>query len=147
MSDTSPPLEVRPFTTADRAALVELWARVFPDDPPHNAPQVMIDDKLANSPEQLLVGYEDGELVAAVIAGYDGTRGWIYHLAVDPSRRRRGHGAAMLRAAERVLADAGCSKVNLQVRSDNDAVITFYEALGYTVEDRVSMGRHLGRPR
>jgi len=134
---------VRPYRPSDRDALVALWAHVFPDDPGRNAPERMIDNKARVQPELLLVA-EDGEaLVGAVMAGFDGTRGWIHHLAVTPEKRRRGLGAALVRAAEDGLIRLGCPKVNLQVRAENDAVVGFYESLGYAVEARVSMGRVL----
>ena len=146
MTAPSSDLEVRSFRQSDHTGLCALWTRVFPDDPPHNAPQVMIESKLAVAPEQLLVGLVGSQVVAAIIAGYDGTRGWIYHLAVDPDCRRRRYGASMVRAAERLLVEAGCTKVNLQVRSGNETVIGFYESMGYGIEERVSMGRRLSSP-
>jgi ribosomal protein S18 acetylase RimI-like enzyme len=136
-------LLIHPFQPSDRAALEALWGRVFPDDPPHNAPAAMIDSKLKVQPELLLVGLLEGQLVAAVIAGYDGVRGWLYHLAVAPEWRRQGFATQLVRAAERGLFNLGCTKVNLQVRATNVAVIGLYEALGYAVEERVSMGRAL----
>jgi ribosomal protein S18 acetylase RimI-like enzyme len=82
-------------------------------------------------------------VVGSVMGGYDGHRGWIYALAVKPSHRRRGIASALMHAIERRLAAAGCGKLNLQVRASNSAVIAFYEALGFAVEARVSMGKRL----
>lgn len=135
---------VRAFRAGDRAELVALWTTVFPDDPPWNAPARMIDTKLGVQPELLLVAVRDTKLVGAVIAGFDGVRGWLYHLAVLPEWRRRGIATALVRAGERGLAALGCSKVNLQVRATNSEVIAFYRSLGYSVEERASMGRRLG---
>jgi ribosomal protein S18 acetylase RimI-like enzyme len=123
--------------------VVALWGRVFPDDPPRNAPAVMIDNKLKVQPELLLVGEVDGAIAGAVMAGYDGVRGWIYHLAVDPEFRRRGYGARLVRAAEEGLRRLGCPKANLQVRAANRQAVAFYQSVGYEVEERVSMGRRL----
>ncbi len=81
---------VRAYRPADHAALVVLWDRVFPDDPPRNAPAAMIERKLQTQPELLLVGEAGQTITGAVIAGFDGVRGWIYHLAVAPEFRRRG---------------------------------------------------------
>lgn len=136
-------LSIRSFQHADRRALEALWARVFPDDPPWNAPSTMIENKLKVQPELLLVGTLNEELVGAVIAGFDGVRGWIYHLAVQPEWRRRGFAMQLVRAAEAGLRSIGCSKVNLQVRATNGAVIALYQSLGYATEERVSMGRRL----
>jgi len=138
------PITIRPFEPADRAALEELWSRVFADDPPRNAPSLLIDSKLKVQPELLLVGLVDATLVGAVVAGFDGVRGWLYHLAVSPAWRRRGFATALVRAAEHELLRLGCPKVNLQVRAENAAVVAFYRRLGYESEERVSMGRRLG---
>ena len=134
---------IRSFREADRVQLVQLWSAVFPDDPPRNAPDRMIDGALAVRPESLLVAVLDGVVVGAVIAGFDGVRGWIYHLAVAPAHRRRGIATRLLRDAEAALRARGCSKINLQVRATNDGVVAFYRALGYEIEERLSMGRTL----
>jgi ribosomal protein S18 acetylase RimI-like enzyme len=134
---------VRAFRAGDREEVERLWARVFPDDPPSNAPAVMIDNKLKVQPELFLVGVVDGGVVGAVMAGFDGVRGWVHHLAVSPDHRRCGVGTALVRAAESGLAGLGCPKVNLQVRATNAEVVAFYRQLGYAIEDRVSMGRRL----
>ena len=103
----------------------------------------MIETKLKVQPELLLVGSVGEDLVGAVMAGFDGVRGWIHHLAVAPERRRRGFATQLVRAAERGLHALGCTKVNLQVRATNAEVVAFYRTLGYGVEERVSMGRRL----
>lgn len=134
---------VRSFQAADRAALEALWARVFPDDPPWNAPSLMIEQKLKVQPELLLVACLADELVGAVITAFDGTRAWIYHLAVAPEWRRHGFASALVRAAEQRVQALGATKVNLQVRATNGEVIALYRSLGYAIEERVSMGRRL----
>ena len=113
---------IRSFREADEEPLTALWERVFPDDPAWNAPQLMIRQKLAVQPELLLVAEHAGALIGAVIAGYDGVRGWIYHLAVAPEHRRQGHATKLVRSAEQRLRQLGCKKLNLQVRTGNDAV-------------------------
>jgi len=138
-----PNFTVRPFQSLDRPALEQLWSRVFADDPPWNAPAVMIENKLKVQPELLLVGVLDEALVGAVMAGFDGVRGWMYHLAVAPESRRRGIATQLVRAAEAGLRKLGCAKVNIQVRATNSEIVAFYRSLGYVVEERVSMGRRL----
>ena len=86
---------------------------------------------------------EGTEIVGTVMAGYDGHRGWVNYLAVHPGHRRAGLGRALMAEAERVLGEAGCPKVNLQLRSGNDEALAFYEALGYVHDDVVSLGRRL----
>jgi ribosomal protein S18 acetylase RimI-like enzyme len=75
------------------------------------------------------------------MTGYDGRRGWLYAAAVLNSRQGRGIGKALIREAEDRLIALGCRKINLQIRSTNTSVVSFYRKLGYDVGDRVSMGR------
>jgi ribosomal protein S18 acetylase RimI-like enzyme len=136
-------LRVRPFLDSDQASVVALWSQVFPDDPPRNEPRAVIDRKLRVQRELFLVGEFVGDLVGTVIAGFDGYRGWVYHLAVHPDFRRRGFGRALMHEAEARLKALGCPKLNLQIRSSNAEVIAFYEQLGYSIEDRASLGKIL----
>jgi len=135
---------VRGYRSGDRAAVIALWRAVFPDDPPRNEPGLMLDRKLAQDDGLVFVADDAGEVVGAVAVGYDGVRGWIYHLAADPARRGEGIGTALMRVAEAELSARGCPKINLQVRNTNAGVIAFYEALGYAVDPVTSMGRRLG---
>lgn len=134
---------IRQYDHPDRDQLVDLWRRVFPDDPPRNAPERVIESKLRVQPELLLVAEGGSRVVGAVMAGYDGFRGWIYHLGVLPEHQRRGVGTMLVRTAEERLLGLGCVKVNLQIRSSNAAVAEFYRSLGYAAEDRLSMRRLL----
>jgi ribosomal protein S18 acetylase RimI-like enzyme len=103
----------------------------------------MIDDKLRVQADLLLVGEIRGAVIGAMMAGFDGVRGWLYHLAVLPEYRRQGFASKLVRAAEQSLQELGCTKVNLQVRSTNKDVVAFYQSLGYQIEERVSMGRRI----
>jgi len=76
-----------------------------------------------------------------VLAGYDGHRGWIYHLAVASIYQRRGFAREMMTAAETRLKELGCPKINLQIRNSNAGVVRFYQNLGYSTEEIVSMGK------
>ena len=135
---------IRPFEPQDHAEVVLLWKDVFSDDPPWNEPSAVIRRKLTVQPELFLVAHVDGRLVATVLAGFDGVRGWIHHLAVRPSHRRQGIARALMIVVEEGLAKLGCPKVNLQVRATNPAVMSFYRALGYSIEERTSLGKRLG---
>ena len=83
------------------------------------------------------------KLAGTVMAGYDGHRGWIYSLAVAPSAQKLGIGSRLVRHTEEKLIELGCLKVNLQIMEGNEQVRSFYEANGYAVEKRVSMGKRL----
>lgn len=134
-------MQIRPFKEADTEAVSTLWQEVFPDDPPHNAPAVVIKQKLQCQPELFFVGELEGSIVGTVLTGYDGHRGWLYSVAVSPKQRRQGLGTKLIRHAEKELIAIGCTKINLQVRSTNAAVVVFYKELGYEIEERISMGK------
>ena len=126
----------------DRAAVISLW-QACALTRPWNDPDRDIDRKLALQDDLFLVGVEDGEIIATAMVGYDGHRGWVNYLAVAPSRQGRGHGRALMEAAEQRLVALGCPKLNLQVRGGNEPVLAFYTALGYAVDDAVSLGKRL----
>ncbi|HXY41038.1 MAG TPA: GNAT family acetyltransferase [Vicinamibacteria bacterium] len=135
-------MEIRPFRPEDQEAVVALWQRCGLIRT-WNDPRRDIARKQRVQPELFLVGTVDGAVVAAVMAGYEGHRGWINYLAVLPEHRRAGLGRAMMAAAEGRLKTLGCPKVNLQVRRDNPEVIAFYARLGYLEDAVVSMGKRL----
>jgi len=136
-------VRIAPYQESDQAQVVALWEDVFRDDPPANAPLAMIQRKLTVQRELFLVARVGSELAGTVLAGYDGVRGWIHHLAVDGRYRRRGIASELMRAAERGLLSLGCPKVNLQVRATNAEVVAFYRTLGYAVEERLSLGKRI----
>jgi ribosomal protein S18 acetylase RimI-like enzyme len=125
--------------------VVALWSGVFIGgyEAPHNHPEVSIDLKTAYDPDLFLVAVDGDCLVGTVMGGYDGHRGWIYSLAVDENERHRGIGTELMAEVERRLKERGCLKVNLQVMPDNEGVVQFYRELGFSVEDRLSMGKRL----
>jgi ribosomal protein S18 acetylase RimI-like enzyme len=134
---------IRLYEDTDERAVSALWTEALPDSAPHNDPTAAIRRKLAVDRDLFFVAVVDAAVVGTVMGGYDGHRGWVYSLAVDPRQRRRGIGAALVRRLEEALAERGCLKVNLQVRATNAGVVAFYEKLGYGVEDRICMGTRL----
>lgn len=132
---------IRSFEDGDEDAVAKLWRKVFPHDPPWNEPALVMAKKRAVQRELFFVATENGDLAGTAMGGYDGHRGWVYAVAVRPESRRRGIGARLMARLESALVDLGCRKINLQVRSGNDAVVAFYRRLGYGVEERISMGK------
>jgi len=135
-------MDIRKFRESDRDAVIALWKRCDLVRP-QNDPNTDIDLKTSFQPDLFLVGERDGSVVATVMAGYEGHRGWINYLAVDPETQRDGLGAKMMTDAEALLKELGCVKINLQVRSTNAAVLGFYDSIGYAKDDVVSMGKRL----
>ena len=134
--------EVRDFSETDRSAVIELW-RTCDLVRPWNDPNLDIDRNLAAPLARLFVAAIDIDVVGSVMAGYDGHRGWINYLAVDRNHRGERLGEHLVDQAARYFGEIGCPKINLQVRSGNGEAIAFYERLGFTVDDVVSMGKRL----
>ena len=142
MTDAIPELKIRLFQDSDRAAVIDLWHRcnlVVPQ----NDPQRDIDKKLEAQAELFFVGTISNKVAATVMAGYDGHRGWIYYLAVDPEYQRKQIGRRMMEKAESALRKRGCPKINLQVRTSNKAVVSFYERLGFSNDEVIGLGKKL----
>jgi ribosomal protein S18 acetylase RimI-like enzyme len=135
-------LTVRRYEENDAAGVVDLWRRCDLVVP-WNDPQRDIERKLQVQRELFLVAVLDRQVVGTVMAGYDGHRAWINYLAADPQHRHQGIGRALMDAAEQRLRAMGCAKINLQVRRWNSNAVGFYEAIGYCVDDVVSMGKRL----
>ena len=134
-----------PLTAADCEAVIALWQAVEltrPWNDPH------ADFALAISgPHSAVLGARDdtGALVATVMVGEDGHRGWFYYLAVDAAHQRRGLGRAAVAAAENWLQARNIPKAQLMIRNGNAVAVTFYAALGYEPADVTVVGRWLDR--
>ena len=126
----------------DEGDVIDLWIKCNLVIPANN-PEKDIERKLGVNPELFLVGFFKETLVATCMAGYEGHRGWINYLAVVPEYRRQGVATQMMNAAEKGLRSVGCPKINLQVRTSNNAVIQFYESIGFSNDDVVGLGKRL----
>ncbi|MFP7759894.1 GNAT family acetyltransferase [Marisediminicola sp. LYQ134] len=133
---------IRSYRTDDTEAVVALW-RETDLTRPWNDPYRDIERSVAERPELFLVGSHNGAVVATAMGGYDGHRGWVYYFAVSPAHRGSGFGRRMMAELERRLTALGCPKLNLLVRADNPDAVGFYEAIGYSPDDSVSLGRRL----
>ena len=128
-----------------REQVAALWRGVFGYETARNDPGLSIDRKIAVEDGLFFVAVAEAEVVGTIMGGYDGHRGWLYSLAVAPAHRRRGIGKKLVVHAEQALAERGCVKINLQILEENAAVAKFYEALGFVVEKRISMGKQLSQ--
>src|SRR5207249_11264058 len=97
----------------------------------------------ARNPDLFLVGLEEQELVASALAGWDGRRGWLYHVAVSPERRRRGIAVRLVRMLEERLRVLGCKKVNLIVWEDSADAMRFRASIGYQRERAIELSKVL----
>lgn len=135
-------MKIRTYSPEYEKEVIELWQKCNLTRPWNN-PKLDIEHTLKVYPELFLVGLIDKTVIATVMGGYDGHRGWVYYLGVLPDYRRRGYGRIMMDAVTQRLLEIGCPKINIQVRGDNAEAIGFYENIGYSHEDRISMAKRL----
>lgn len=133
---------IRPYLSADENAVVELWRKCNLLRSWNN-PKQDIKRKLGVGSELFFVGLVDNKIVATVMGGYEGHRGWVNYLAVDPTCQRRGLGRQIMKAVEEKILAMDCPKINLQIRTDNKVAVKFYEGIGYEMDEVVSMGKRL----
>ena len=135
-------MHIRRYLDRDTSSVVALWeaaALLHPD----NDPFADIDRKMADSPWGFIAMVDRDDRIGTVMVGYDGHRGWINELGCHPDHRRRGAATALMAEAQRLLAERGCPKTDLQVRAGNEPAQCCYERLGDSNDDVTSFGLRL----
>jgi len=135
-------MKIREFKEKDTKEVIALWVKCQLVVPLNN-PRKDIERKLKVDRNLFLVGILDKKIVATVMGGYEGHRGWINYLAVDPGYRRNGYGRLIMEEVERRIRSKSCPKINLQVRAANKEVIKFYQSLGYADDHVIGLGKRL----
>ena len=138
-------MRIREFElSGDYAVVRELWqmsgpgVQLSPSDEPAE-----LERKLKRDPDLFLVMEDEGQILGAVIGGYDGRRGLVYHLAVTPERRGEGIGTALMVAIEDRLRSKGCFKYYLMVRKESPKILDFYLSMGCEVLELDVLGKVL----
>jgi ribosomal protein S18 acetylase RimI-like enzyme len=139
---TIPTLTIADITDADVATVIALW-QACGLTRPWNDPSADIALARRQSNSTILIGRADDAIVATVMVGYDGHRGWVYYVATDPDRRAKGYGRAIMNAAEDWLRAAGIAKLQLLVRRDNAKAGAFYQSIGYAEAQTIVFAKWL----
>jgi len=143
MTTTASSLRTRSGSVEDQHRVGELW-RLCGLTVDYNDPLADYCFALTHDCSDVLLGEDvSGALIASVMVGHDGHRGWLYYASVHPRHRGLGYGRCMVVAAEMWLRDRGIKKVQLLVRSTNPSVVSFYENVGFAVTPRTVMGKWL----
>jgi ribosomal protein S18 acetylase RimI-like enzyme len=135
-------LTIKAIEDGDIADVIALWQRCGStrawNDP---ARDIALARKETNA--TVLLGRKDGDLVASVLVGHDGHRGWVYYVTVDPDHRFKSYGRVIMTSAEDWVRARGIEKLQLMVRGDNAKVHAFYQSLGYYDQERVIFAKWL----
>jgi ribosomal protein S18 acetylase RimI-like enzyme len=142
LSEQTCSMQTRELVLSDREGAIALW-HATELTRPWNDPAEDFDRAVASPESTVLGGFEKERMVATVMVGHDGHRGWVYYLAVDQRVRGRGLGSQMMSDAEAWLRGSGTPKLNLMVRTSNAAALRFYERLGYEDDDVTVLSRWL----
>ncbi|WP_287910094.1 GNAT family acetyltransferase [Acinetobacter sp.] len=133
---------IRQFQETDLEDVIALW-ETCDLTRPWNSPEIDIFRKVAQKDGLFLLAVKDEQLIATVMGGYDGHRGWVNYLAVHPHDQRNGVATALIQQLEKRLIALGCPKLQLLIREDNIDVQSFYEQLGYEEIEVVCLGKRL----
>ena len=137
-----PALAIAPIEDRDVPEIVRLWKRAGLVRE-WNDPTGDIELARRERNSTILLGRHDGALVASVLVGHDGHRGWVYYVSVDPDHRLKDYGRQIMTAAEDWLRARGIMKLQLMVRGDNAKVHAFYRSLGYYDQQRTTFAKWL----
>ncbi len=129
-------MNIRKLTIADYDKVYALWLSckgmgLNDLDDSRNG----IERFLKRNPETCFVAENSGEVIGVIIAGNDGRRGYIYHIAVNPEYRRKGIAKALVNSALKALRDLGINKTALVVFERNADGNAFWESIGFTSRD------------
>lgn len=133
---------IRQFSHTDLEDIISLW-ELCGLTRPWNNPEIDIFRKAEQQDGLFLIATRDDKLVATLMGGYDGHRGWISYLAVHPQYQRQGIATALIQQLEKRLIARGCPKVQLLIRKDNLDIQSFYDELGYEEVDAICLGKRL----
>ena len=144
-------ITVRTFNFAtDFTAVIALWANAGAGIHLRRSDETQeIQKKLQRDPDLFLVaeienpGSADHAIVGAVLGGFDGRRGMVYHLAVAEAYRKQGIAVQLMQELEFRLRTKGCIRSYLLVTADNLEAIRFYEAQNWKRMDLFAYGKDL----
>lgn len=119
------------------SAVLQLWSAARSNHASEPDRREDVEALVEESPAALLVAESHGQVVGAVIAGWDGWRGNIYRLAVHRDYRRRGIGLRLTEAAESYFRARGVARVTALVAYADDAAGPFWDAAGYRQDTEI----------
>jgi len=98
-----------------------------------------IERMLQRNPNLFLIGKVDNKVIGVVMGGFDGRRGYVHHLAIDPDYQRRGFGTMIMDDLIKRFRKIGVHKVHLFIEKYNKELVEFYMNLSWEIRDDLIM--------
>ena len=130
------------FEDKHRTQVIDLWEKCNLIKS-WNDPNKDIDRKLKVNDNLFLIVEFNKVIIGSAMIGYDGHRGSLYYLAVDPKHQRKGVGKMLMKEIEKRLIEVGCPKINIFIRNSNIEVKEFYQSIDYEEQDSLVYGKRL----
>lgn len=134
--------EITAFTPDVYDDALALWKRcegIGLSDADERAPLTAF---LLKNPGLNFIAREDGKMIGTCLCGSDGRRGYLYHLAVDPSMRRRGIGKRLVEHTLKALAEQGIQKCHIMVFGSNESGLAFWRNEGWITRPEIVLMSH-----
>ncbi len=132
-------VKLREFSLSDWEDAWMLWEKEIGEGNDESWQKDRVEKFLKRNPGLSFVAMIDGELSGTVMCGYDGRRGYVYHLAVADVNKRKGIGTALMKLALTKLKNVGAEKVHLMVFVENECAQIFYDKLGFQNRDDITL--------
>ena len=130
MAGTMSEIDLRPCRPADVDAVLALWQRAEAVPRPTDRPDALL-RRLERDPDLFILAWDGDRLVGSLMGGWDGWRGQMYRLAVDPDYRRRGLARRLVEAVEARLRALGAERVTSLVFVHEPGAASFWHRAGY----------------
>ena len=98
-----------------------------------------VEKMLNRNPDLFLIGTLKDKVVAVVMGAFDGRRGYVHHLAIDPTYQRQGYGTKIMTKLNENFRQKGIHKIHLFIEKRNKEVIDFYRNLGWEIREDLTM--------
>jgi len=125
-------MDIRVMTIGDYADVLDLWQTSEGVGLSDSDSRENIQQYLDRNSGMSFVALMDDKVVGAILAGHDGRRGYIYHLAVNPDFRRQGIGRNLVERCIKIMAESGIKKCHLFIFNENTEGMAFWESIGWS---------------
>ena len=132
---------IRPMVAGDREQMTQLWTRSGLGEPAGDEWEALAEGDTT----LILVAEVAGALAGVAVASFDGWRAYVYHVAVEPDRRRHGVAHALMAQAEEYLVEAGARYVYVMIPEQNTEGLALAASSGYLPDGDLVLSKRLAQ--